>query len=474
MAYLFRRTFLERMCLGAGAFVLGPMVTKLVREAHGAAPRKRLIAYTFSNGWFRLNSGITLGGLVPAEFMDKKISSSSTYLESKSFAKLPPFAEAFSPWRDKLLIVDGLVNQQGAGGHGCGDFFTCVPPSEASESGYARTGGKSFDQHLSETMGRGMPFSSIHLGASTDAKDAKVMSTPFFAKGKNQPVPVQLSPVDAFAGIFPAGPGGGGADADRALKRDLAARGKLFDHIREDIGRVKGRLAASERLKMDEYLSALEEAQGRLSALANNPAATGSCGAAPDKVGSTTEAMMEAQVDVAAAALICGMTNVLTLSFIGIGKAFSQYGGTASLHAIGHGDISDSDKAHAEIVMWHSRQVARLTEKLSSFPEGNGTMLDNAIVFYTADNAEQHHSRGWRYPVVLLGSAGGKLKSDGRYIKYPCRAKTRSRTPDGGPATVRALGDLISSLSHALDAPVDNWGKDGLEKVQGPLSEVLA
>ena len=45
-----RRTFLERLGLGAGAFLLGPSLDKLVREAHGQTPRKRLVLMVQGNG----------------------------------------------------------------------------------------------------------------------------------------------------------------------------------------------------------------------------------------------------------------------------------------------------------------------------------------------------------------------------------------------------------------------------------------
>jgi hypothetical protein len=129
--------------------------------------------------------------------------------------------------------------------------------------------------------------------------------------------------------------------------------------------------------------------------------------------------------------------------------------------------------AHDKIVVWHSKQVARLAQRLAATPEGNGTMLDQSVVVFVSDNAEQHHSRGWRCPAVLLGSGGGKLKAEGRYIRYPARASTNNRTPTGGPATARAVGDLMSTLGYALGAPVDDWGKAGLETVKGPLAEIM-
>ena len=67
---------------------------------------------------------------------------------------------------------------------------------------------------------------------------------------------------------------------------------------------------------------------------------------------------------------------------------------------------------------FHFDLIARLAKKLESVPEGDGTMLDNTVIVYVSDGAEGHHSRCWEWPMVVLGNAGGKLKT-GRYVDYP-------------------------------------------------------
>jgi hypothetical protein len=405
---------------------------------------------------------------VPREHLDRRVVFGTDTLVSANYAALPMYLEPFAKWRDRLLIVDGLVNQQGMGGHGACDALSCVPGKLVSGAGYNHANAKTIDQHFASTMGRGMPFSSLHLGTSTEAHGAKVMPAPLFAKGPGQLMSMQLSPVDAFANIFPGGTGAAPAMAVEALKKDMAGRRKLFDHMVDDIKRVRARLAGSEQVKLDQYLSSVEEAQARLLTLQDGAGARGACGQAPTPA-ATLEAQLEAQVDVAAAALICGMTSVLTMSFHGIGRLRPDVG----LHSIGHGDYPNSNELHDQFVVWNARVAAKLLQRLANVPEGTGTMLDNGVLAFLSDNNEQHHSRCWRVPVVLVGTAGGKLKANGRYIRYPARPRTRAALPDGGPANVRPLGDLWSAVSHALDAPVDDWGKAGLEKVQGPLAELL-
>ena len=44
-----RRTFLERLGLGAGALLLGPSIDSFVRQAHGQTPRKRFVLMVQGN-----------------------------------------------------------------------------------------------------------------------------------------------------------------------------------------------------------------------------------------------------------------------------------------------------------------------------------------------------------------------------------------------------------------------------------------
>ncbi len=57
--------------------------------------------------------------------------------------------------------------------------------------------------------------------------------------------------------------------------------------------------------------------------------------------------------------------------------------------------------------------VARMVSALDAIRQGNTTLFDNTAVLYMSDNADCHHSRHTNWPVILMGTAGGKLKSPG-------------------------------------------------------------
>src|SRR5688500_18060379 len=114
MAYINRRTLLERLGLGAGAFVLSPMVRTMLAEAAGSASvatRKRLIIFTYSNGTL-------CSHFIPPEHREKKFG--TTLLSTQEFT-MPDRFKPLAAYRNRMLLVDGLVNQNKNFGHFAGD-----------------------------------------------------------------------------------------------------------------------------------------------------------------------------------------------------------------------------------------------------------------------------------------------------------------------------------------------------------------
>ena len=103
-----------------------------------------------------------------------------------------------------------------------------------------------------------------------------------------------------------------------------------------------------------------------------------------------------------------------------------------------------------------------MIKALSGIKEGDRTAWDNSVIVYTSDNGETHHSNKRRWPIVVLGNAGGKLKADGRFRAYPMSG------------SARALTHLYATVAVALDVPGgETFGKGGVETTHGPLSELL-
>ena len=183
---------------------------------------------------------------------------------------------------------------------------------------------------------------------------------------------------------------------------------------------------------------------------------------------------LDAQFDLGAAALISGLTNVLTLSsaagirdfdicFTGLGLAKGK-------HHTGHGggqNGMDWAGVYEYIRKFHFDLIARFIERLESIPEGDGTMMDNTVIMYISDAAEGHHSRCWEWPAVLIGDAGGRIKA-GRYLDYPGYGHLGHRTTANLFTTLLNIAGDGRELFGMQDPNLKDLDQSG------PLTELLA
>jgi hypothetical protein len=186
-----------------------------------------------------------------------------------------------------------------------------------------------------------------------------------------------------------------------------------------------------------------------------------------------------AQCDIAAAALLAGLTNVVTIT-AGLCSIPANYSGISDVHphGIGHGLFDVLSKYHNYL----ATQAARMLTKLQETKEGTGTMLDNTLLVFMSDSANQQHSwKGANWPFVLVGNLGGKLKS-GQFLSYPVSkrhthyvdGKEMGKAGDANPA----INALYCTLLHAFGAPRDTFNRSpsapDAPALYGPLAELLA
>jgi hypothetical protein len=243
----------------------------------------------------------------------------------------------------------------------------------------------------------------------------------------------------------------------------------------DDLNRVSSRLAGEERVKLDQYLHAFEslsDRQSRLNEISSTLREHGPV--VSDRFRSDVEAdRLDAMFDIGAAALICGLTNVVTLAS-GCGDPYFSVkweglGIPLGKHSIGHGkgiDQRTADQLTTTIRRFHMELIVRLAKKLEAMPEGDGNMLDNTVIVYLSDAAEAHHSRCWDWPMLVIGDLGGRLRTGNRFLCFP-----RYATPGH-----RTISNFYLTLLEAAGAPRDAFGiaDPGLQDINptGPVSEL--
>ncbi len=446
-----RRSLLKGVSLGTGGLLLAPLLQKVAAAAEGkVTPPKRVIFFVFDNG-FKDDGAVPVG---------TDLVSDKTRQFSLKGHKLPLDIEPFAPFQDRITLLHGLRSHT-AVDHG--GFF----PALSGSAGNKHTPqAESIDAAIAKIAPGVFPLLHLGIGGGTTAYCCS-------AWGKNRPIAALCRPELAYESLF------GNVGATR---NDFAARKNLLDFVTDDVRQLKSEIAGPERELVDSHLEAMESLSKRDGLLADKFDTGALKKHAPklrDKPPQSMTEVVAAQCDIAAAALVAGLTNVVTIT-AGLCSIPANYSGISDVHphGIGHGLFDVLSKYHNYL----ATQAARMLTKLQETKEGTGTMLDNTLLVFMSDSANQQHSwKGANWPFVLVGNLGGKLKS-GQFLSYPV---SKRQTWDAAGKEMGKAGDanpvinaLYCTLLQAFGAPRDTFNRSpsapDAPALYGPLAELLA
>jgi len=453
-----RRDVLKGLSLGASAVALQPFLSRLALAADGKLPAPRFLFVVEGNGLPPKQVHPAGVQFVEREAREKSERHSLTGLE------LPVSLKPIDEFRDRLTIIQGLSGRMCTGGHSS--------DHGALGAYYANSGRNLVGPTIDGVLGRALPgiFSNVVLGIAANSDESVIFNCSADAPGRS--LPTICRPDIAFARLF-------GSVAEGQARASFAARRNLLDFMKDDVRRVQNRLGAVDREKLDQLTSAYESLHTTTERLVEvrNQLKT----AAPipdDKYASTVETdRLDAHFELAAAAMIGGLTNVVTIAS-GVGFPyfniqFTGLGVEMPKHNIGHALYLKDDTVGWELSQkiraFHFQLIARFMRKLQETPEGDGTMLDNTVVVYLSDGAETHHSRCFEWPMVVLGNARKKLRTGGQYVV----------APDYGRPGHRTINTVYNALLHVAGLPQrDEFGSPDpnldASMYRGPLAELLA
>ncbi|MGF1578422.1 MAG: DUF1552 domain-containing protein [Gemmataceae bacterium] len=381
--------------------------------------------------------------------------------------RLPEIFQPFESLKSHLTIIQGLSGKNFNGNHTAGYGVLSCHNSERAPIA------PTLDYMLGQRFSSGpypmyaMAMNGTLLGQRTPPGNGFCYPN-ISAIGSGKAVAFQASPSKAYMELF----GAAVRTPDQARRR-LTVRTNLMDFLRDDARRIQRQLSSQERERFENYTNAFESirVQDRRRAALRNQIIRN----APEygnKYTSNVETVrQEAQFELATAALITGLTNVVTLRPDTLGTTYTGLGiMQTGLHAIGHGGTTDngwtSVRARKEIDKYHLGLIAEMANKLKSVREGNGTMLDNTLIVYTSCAGGSHHGGQGDWPFILVGGLGGRLRM-GQYVQYPTYQQQGHKT----------IANLYLSILDAVGLRQGNsFGQvDPMLRdldIAGPLSEL--
>jgi len=330
--------------------------------------------------------------------------------------------------------------------------------------------GQSLDQYLATRLAPPTKFKSLQLGVHV--RDTEVRARISYT-GSNQPVPPREDPKDVFKTLFGDPMSTPGGMTDPALARLWAQRKSVFDSMNGETRRLMGLVGAEDRLKLEAHLTAMRDVEQRLVGTPGTGSGAGTTCSPPTlatvDLGVDDQYLQAGknQMDLAAAALACDQTRILTFQWSYSESEhlfqFLKLSGTGisgNHHAISHDFAASGTNylAYNAIQTWYAEQVAYFLGKLDSYQEGERTLLDNTILLWATEIGESTQHDLTLMPYVLAGSAGGAI-SAGRYLDFSSARKDNNQ--------------LLVSIAHAMGANDLNSFGDA-SGAPGPLSGLTA
>jgi hypothetical protein len=358
---------------------------------------------------------------------------------------------------------DGSSYVEPSHGRQSGAWLTSVDPAtvKARLKTSQEANGISIDQVMAaHAVFKGKtPLDSLQLGLTSIAGECDGQqcsnSQSVSWKTELQPTYKVVDPLTVFNTLTKAV--GGGTTSDPAEQaRRIALKKSVLDTALESATAMRGRLSKADQTRMDEFLDALRSTELKATQVSAGMAGLAcQLSAAPtmknvktvhnfqDGIGQNTDTYnkgdhADAMNDLIAIALQCDLTRIVTYMLEDERSIFKydhvkkrQFNGSSSgtstetnsncgeYHNDGqHGN--DGKDTYASITRWNVSKVAELARKLDAVKEGNGkSVLDNTVIFFGGCmHADDHACE--RLPTLLIGGAGGKLKT-GQYLNLSKR-----------------------------------------------------
>ena len=406
-----RRTVL-RGALGGVGISVGLPPLEAMFNANGDAYAQSNTAIPKRLGLFFWGNGVKLDRWVPS-------TTGAGWTPSPS---LQPFATAGV--KDYVNVVSGMNIKSGnERGHHSGLTGIMSGAALVAEphpnSNYVSTFSQpSIDQVAAGVIGTTTRFKSLEVGVSKKVVDGEGTTLHYLShNGPDSFNPPEYNPVNVFNRLFGTDfvPPMGGTpvvDVSKTLRKSV------LDAVLADMNTLKGRVGATDKVRLDSHMNNIRSLENRLvPATPTLPPGSTACvrPAQPAKPstsgGEPIKATNKAMSDLIAMALACDQTRVFSVMFTGsVGyTVFSDIGITTGHHDLTHDEAGDQPQVQASTV-YTMEQFAVLLAALKAIPEGAGNLLDSCAILASSDTADGRDHSITNYPILVAGSAGGKLK----------------------------------------------------------------
>ncbi len=454
-----RRDFLKASSLSCGAMFLPGTLHALAKDAGaGVGVPKRFIFIRKSNG-IRPDELVLPTFSAEEKALDVKKQPMEVDLDKHD---LPVWLRGLDKHKADMSILQGLSCKMSENGHwSYSSVMGAFKSGRNSLSGIKRA---TIDFELAKLFPS--PFEHVELSLTGNYSSFRSgIVAGYSAPGAHQRNYCYADPMTAYNELFKSVLNPGAVDSDNQMLEFLQGE--------EDF--KSARLRGYEKLKLSNHIHSINAIRARNEKLVKMSGAIKRHLPKIDPVhanggrSATNPEKQKAMTDVLIAALVTGLTNVVTYTIDELSTPVrglpGNEGDLISIHSVGHNESYSgvsANKIREKIRVGHIDQVAAIVERLKATPEGGGSMFDHSVIMYFPENGEGHHSHGTEAPIVLLAGDQCRLAMRGRYIRLPYHGTEGHKT----------LGNWYTTLLNAYGNPIKHYGDLDLEMSRKKLDQV--
>ncbi|EGF24983.1 protein containing DUF1552 [Rhodopirellula baltica WH47] len=343
--------------------------------------------------------------------------------EGETLDELPSSLSPLEEVKDHLTVISNTDLQNAyPGSHATSNsaFLSAARAKRTESSDYYN--GTTVDQVAARKIGATTQLPSLELSmdllstvGQCDNGYACVYQNSLSWASPTQPLPSEAHPRIVFESLF----GEGGTPEQR--RAAMQKRASLLDSINLEIKRIKNRVGASDRNKIDGYLESIREVERRIQLAEQNSHEN----PLPDldrPVGVPTAYADHAKLmfDLQLLAFQGDITRVVSFQLAreASTRTYPEIGVPDPHHPVTHHGRDPEKLAKvAKINQFHVSLFADFLKRMKEVPEGDGTLLDHSLYMYGSGMGDPDAHDHSNLPILVAGGAAENMRGN-RHLRF--------------------------------------------------------
>jgi hypothetical protein len=286
--------------------------------------------------------------------------------------------------------------------------------------------GPSIDQIAAQHIGHLTRFPSLELTCDDVRNSGRCDSGYSCAyqfniawRSATTPMPPEPNPRLVFERLFGRGPA---VERRENARRRRERERSILDFVGEDARSLGAKLGRRDGQKLEEYLTSVREIEQRIEMAERFGELPDQEMELPDGVPENIDERLRLMYDLLAVAFQTDSTRIATLIMAheGSNRSFPDIGVAQGHHNLSHHQGREENLAKIALIdKFYMSHFGRFLDKLAATEDLDGhSILDNSMIVYASGNGDGNTHSHTNLPVILAGTAGGRLKA-GRFHTVP-------------------------------------------------------